>query len=950
MARTSFHRLLPVLLACAGAARSWAQAPTNSSDASRPAAAGRIVRLFDFEEQSTNPNPVPRFWTRNQDQDDRPRPGFPRFNSIELDELQDEPAASRGCVRLSTRGGSTSLQLDAGVIPVFREADYLVGARVRTDGLVNARAAVAVRFLDEHLKPITGSERVSKLVVSQGKWSNLAVDMHGDFPTAAFVQIELLLLQPDKFESPTQVRMAQEPAPAEQPKGRIDSSIELRKQDLSGAAYFDDVSVVQLPRLELSTQTAANIIAAPVQPTIQLLVRDLTGEALTGKLVLLDAASRTVDTKSISVGEGRSRTSWTPALPGYGWYRAVLDMSNSVARVGATYLDFAWLPPVQEPTVESFGPGAANSRFWLLSRDVPQATYGALAAASRDARSSGLSLPVWTLNLTPAMVPERSGALRPLVDAFRSERLDLAFSLPIVPESATDPKALVPPDPWTLITQQQNLAHPLLDEFLDDYGQTVQRWQIGWFSAKSAGARSAFGADFPQVESMLGKLVPGPIIQIPAPLEDFSSLIAAAAKAPALEPAVYMPYDALPASCGMAVELWRNATVERPFGRLLAALGSAPDSSLDATDAAASLAKRAVRVWAAASGKRTADGKLATGIELGLVDPWTTRPDLSRQLMPRPELAAWRAIIDRLRDRRFVCEFPLASGGEAFLFSARGAEGGLLVLWNDAASPDQVKLTNYLGAGPISISDVFGNLSPLADPSHSPLAISSTPVFIEGVDSELLHFVSTFSIDPPLLSMTAPETQHNVRVTNTWSVPISATMYLLEPGGLSKAVRRDRTWRINPRNFTFALAPGETATLPMTVSFGTAEEVGTKPFVFSVDLSAGHSYETFRVSTNMELGLRDLSFSVTATPRGDDLVLEATISNQSRSSFTLAMTAFPPDMPRQLVDVGEVLAGNQVIHRFTLKNVYPAHKGKRIPIAISDTEAGVRINRSVLIP
>lgn len=918
-------------------------APTRASDASRPAAAGRIVRFFDFEERETNPNPVPRFWTRNQDQADRPHPGFPRFNSIELDELQDEPAATRGCVRLSTRGGSTSLLLDGGVIPIFKDADYLVGARVRTQGLEHARAAVAVRFLDEALRPIASSERLSEPVISEGHWTNLSVNIKGNSPNAAFVQFELLLLQPDQLNSLSAGASTQVPR-------AINHAIELRKQDLAGSAFFDDVSIVQLPRLELSTQSLTNIIAAPDLPTVRLLVRDLTGEALTGKLMLLDASGRTVDTRAIDIGEGRSQKDWNPALPGYGWYRAVLDMSNSMSRVGATYIDFAWLPPRAEPAPGSvFGGSTPAPRFWLLSRDVPESAYRSLASACLDVRVDGLGIPVWTPDLTVSLVPVRSKSLRPLVDSFRSEHLDLAFSLPIVPESASDPKALIAPDPWTMLSSKPTSAHALLDQFLDDYGQTVQRWQVGWFGQRVLPTLSAFTSDLSTIESTLGKLVPGPIVVVPTPLEELNAISAV----PGFEPAVFMPHDALPASCALAIDSWKGQSASGPpeTRRLLAALASAPERDLDAADAAAALAKRAVRVWASATATRSELPSRET-VSLALVDPWSVRNDRSTQLMPRPELAAWRAVIDRLANRRFVCEFPLPGAGEAYLFADRSGskDSGLLVLWNDASLPEQVKLQNYLGSGPIQLIDVFGNAAPLNDPAQSPIAISSSPLFVEGVDAELLHFVAKFTIDPPLLSMISPETQHNIQVTNTWPVPVSGTLHLLEPGGLSNSARRDRTWRINPRTFGFALAPGETASLPMSVSFGAAEEVGTKPFVFSVQLAAGHSYEPFRVAARMELGLRDISFSVTATPRGNDVVLEATISNQSRAPLTLVMTAFPPEMPRQLVDVGEVLPGNQVIHRFTLRNVYPAHKGQRIPVSIADSEAGVRINRSVAIP
>ncbi|MBZ0171017.1 MAG: hypothetical protein K8E66_01420, partial [Phycisphaerales bacterium] len=95
--------------------------------------AERITRRFDFEERDTNPGKLPRFWIRAQhDPPSRVRPGFPLWNQGHLD--YDVSASGAGSVRLPTRGGSASLLLDPGVVTVFPDADYVVTARVRTEG------------------------------------------------------------------------------------------------------------------------------------------------------------------------------------------------------------------------------------------------------------------------------------------------------------------------------------------------------------------------------------------------------------------------------------------------------------------------------------------------------------------------------------------------------------------------------------------------------------------------------------------------------------------------------------------------------------------------------------------------------------------------------------------------------------------------------------------------
>ncbi|HEX8875688.1 MAG TPA: hypothetical protein VF777_03005 [Phycisphaerales bacterium] len=905
-------------------------APRQASQPDRPAASGRLVQVYNFEERDTNPSPVPIHWTRMQDQDDRPRPGFPRFNISELVELNNQPAATRGCVKLSTRGGSTSLQLDPGVLPVFSDADYLVGARVRTEGLRSARAMVVCRLLDEELQPIAASERASQPIASEGRFVTVSINMPGHFPQARFLQIELLLLQQEL------VPTAGKPSTSPPAAGRLNIP------DVSGAAYFDDVSVVQLPRLELSTNNPSNIFIAPQRPTLDLLVRDLTGEELTGSLTVLDATGRTVDTHPLRLGEGRSRTNWSPHLTGYGWYRAVLEMSNREVRVGATAVDFVWVPPRESTTSPD------ESRFWIFSGELHPALYPNLASATRSLRSTGLSVPIWNADLTPDAVPRRVDELRTLVESFRGERLELSMALPRIPTTIFGGKASDIGDPWALLTRQPASAAPLLDEFLDRYGQVVTRWQIGGFDGRSLQARENVPAGAASIESLLGKLVPGPVIVAPATLEDAAALAALGRSAPSVDPAMLAPASAQADSVGLAVASWRRGTASGNR-RASLALATAGRDELDAIDAAHALAKKVVRAWTAAG-----HGSGPDQLRLALLDPWTVRSGDRPQLMPRPEVAAWRAVIDRLADREFVGLLPLPNGAEGYVFANKRvgdlSRGGLLVVWNDSTLPERAELRTYLGPGTPWIADVFGNHSEMTDPSRRPLPLSSTPLFIEGVDAELLRFGAAVQIDPPLLSMTVPESQHRLRLTNPWPTTISGRLVLVEPGGGTAGGPRDRSWRIAPRLFPFALAAGETAEFPFTISFGPSEEIGSKTFVFDTELTAVRAYDVFKVSTQMELGMKDLAFSVTATPRGDSVELEATISNQTKSPLTLELTAFPPGSPRQTIDIGEVLAGNQAIRRFAIQSVYPSKKGKKIAVTLSDSETGIRITRTVTIP
>jgi hypothetical protein len=135
----------------------------------RPAAARRVVAQFDFEKPE--PFALPRHWDLAQDgsRAGGARPGFPIYNSAE----HDTSVAFRGggSIRVFTRGGSTSVRLNSGVVPVFSQTEYLVSAKVRTQGLVRAGAVLAARYLDKGGVPVPGTEVRSELTAPPaGQW------------------------------------------------------------------------------------------------------------------------------------------------------------------------------------------------------------------------------------------------------------------------------------------------------------------------------------------------------------------------------------------------------------------------------------------------------------------------------------------------------------------------------------------------------------------------------------------------------------------------------------------------------------------------------------------------------------------------------------------------------------------------------------------------------------
>jgi hypothetical protein len=446
-----------------GAMAALTQAPAQDGQPERPAAARRIVAQFDFDKPE--PFALPRYWDMAQDGSAAgPRPGFPVFNGAE----HDMSIAYRGggSVRVFTRGGSACLRLNTGVVPVFSETEYLISAKARTRGLTRAKAGLVARYLDKSGQPLPGTEVRSELIATSGdQWHLLSAPLRSAEPAAAYVQVDLDILQPEQFEKP-------ELGPHQ-----------LWPNEFPGEAWFDDVTVVQLPRVTVTTDSGTNLIRGGPPPKIKVSIRDLTGETVTGRLTIQDAAGRLVDEQLRDPDAGLVSWNWQPNLTRYGWYRATMELSTQDRRVGGTHVDFVWMPDDRTgrgAVRESTGPlGRDRQRFGIALDDLPSESRSLLPSLLAIIDSGSVTIPVWTPEQNPEAVRDLAMQLVALVSELKAGWQDVAFALPRIPRELAESAKLEPEDLPSLFARDEKVWLPYLLPLVDKYGQTVRRWQIG---------------------------------------------------------------------------------------------------------------------------------------------------------------------------------------------------------------------------------------------------------------------------------------------------------------------------------------------------------------------------------------------------------------------------------------------------------------------------------------
>jgi len=924
-------------------AQTIGEAGPDQPTISRPDASNRVVRVFDFESHFDDParaeiHSIPRYWSMAQDgyPGTGPRPGFPIYNTADLDDTI--AFAGEGSVRLTTRGGSVSLRLDPGVVPVFPGAEYLVSAHVLTRGLSNARAAVRVRYLDKANQPLPGAEAVSDLIITDfpkspapGDWRTLAVGLPANNPGAAYLQIDLEILQPREFQ------------PVVLPNHQLWAN------DFPASAWFDEVAIVQLPRVRLATSSPVNIIRRPQKPVISVHFRDLAGEAITGELTLQDAAGRTIDSAVRPLGTGQATWEWEPSVADLGWYRATLDLRAGDRKVGGTYLDLVWLPAAPPSTGRAID--INTSRFVTIVPELPEDGRALLPYLADGTASGVVRIPAWSP--TQAADPRRAADdLVPLVEALTTQGRQIGFSLRRAPHAAVAAGLAEAQDPLAYLSQDVKVWGPSLFPFLDKFGQTVQRWQVGALGDDPPESPST-AARLSALRTEMAKLVPGPVLAIPWPAE-----VAPTGLSPSVgELIVDVPYAAPPGAFTLLADSWAQSLGSNP-PELVMVLGTLPPAQFSRLDSASELVKRTVAFWAAFGPQPGAAGGNPITARVGIAQPWDWPSPPHDRVMPHAELAAWNNLIARLGGRRVVGTMPAGAGVTCYILAAADGSrtrAGALVVWRSAPTQDQPVLNAYLGAGNITAVDMFGNARPVpptGTPTTHKIVIGDHPLFIEGVDAELARFVSSFHLDPDGIPAISGEHELSILLSNPYRTRIDGRITILEPGGLSGGIEgRDRSWSVSPRTSAFSIAPGQTTRLPVAVSFSPVEESGRKPVVAEIEFTADRAYAPIRAYSTLEVRMDDLeldlSYRMSPLVSGPDITLEAHVTNRGDAPATIELTAFAPGLSRAKASIADLAPGDTVVRRFMFPAAADKLRGNRIVVSAQDVDTKLRINRSI---
>ncbi|MEX2212970.1 MAG: hypothetical protein WD768_02505 [Phycisphaeraceae bacterium] len=882
----------------------------------------RLMKLFHFEEADEgNFEEMPKNWyiIGRSDQTADPsflrrplhqellrRAGFPAYTHVRFDRPQQEKGEHQ--LYLGLNGGSAGAFLEVGALPAVPESDYVITARVRTSQLNQARGRISAYFVDSEGRRIDASVVDSGLLMTGDKWQIVNLKLSGDFSRAAWIglQAELLQVQHQGTSLPT---------------GADKHAIQY--QDVAGSAWIDDVAVWQVPRIVVRTQSRVNVIAAPDKPTLSMEVRDLTGSRLRADLSVYDHQGNRVAAMQREVGAGdTSIWEWSPPLPRFGWYLVDLILTDPllpekeryVSPAARTLRAFLWVP--QRTNVY----GNVAERFTI---DLHGLNLDQLAIVPELMASTGLSsvlMDVWDAKVTEGTIDARLQQMDQVMQPLWKQHVNVVLCLSPVPDQLVDQLSMSANDPLWLFRPDRKDFMPYLAPVLMRYGHHVRRWQLG-HPGESAIPSDELLTHGSRAAAVLRDLTPDPRAVMPwslthrrVPLKDERGV----------EFAIDVPQGVQSTRIADFLKEWRTA----PEANFTLHLRSAPATEMTQARRVDDLAVRMMHAW-----EQGPDG-------LSVSRPWAMMSDPKSLAHPDPLLGVFATVSRMLEGRRVVGRLDLGEGLSAMILD--GDRGGLLVAWAQGELKKPVTVKMYLGQGAVA-NDVWGNRQELVkQDGKQPFNVSSTPIFIEGIDARLALLRASFALTPNLIESSQVTHEHTLTLSNPWTQTLHGEMVIVEPG---------RDWRIEPRRISVRIEPGAKAQYPIQIGLPVAETSGRKVITARFEF-VSMKHPPVELSTPMQLGLEDLFIDAAVSVEKDektgrlDAVVTLFITNSGEDKKAMNVFATMPGQKRHERTI-TLRSGQSMIRHFRFEGAGAKLGDTPVRVGIRDTAGPILLSQIV---
>jgi hypothetical protein len=833
--------------------------------AAAPPDLSRVLKNIDFEERRLgNREDLPMHWTKIGG------PGLPNYVDGKLADGRSH--GGQWSFRFDLNGGSLIYRYDPMQLPIHAGAHYLMDCFVQTTVLPHARARLTAFFtdIDGHMIPdsTVHSELYAAKADGEG-WHELSIDTTTRNPSAAYLAVQLELLQPSFYE-PSDL-----------------GARTLFDQDIYGSAWFDDLTISQVPAVTLSSNHPGNVFRHSDPLELSVLVNDRYTDDLAAQLTITDAGGGLVYKHSAALDApsaedlGPGQKQLVVSLPDLapGWYDATLDMASRGQLLGRQEVQIVRL--ADDQIVDRPDP-----RFGVIATDLPVEGWSQLPGLLPIISAGRVKLAVWSAGGDIEQVDP--AAFDTLLQQLEQNGITPTACLTGLPPDIA--RAVGGSDWGRLLTASGQTWRPELDYLVARHANHLDRWQLG--DDKDA-AQFVQNPQMRAVYDLLyrefSKIVVKPDLAMPWPAwYDLSGNLPATV-------ALSVPPDVLPSQIPLYIQDIRGHE-----GHNLSLSLQLLDQRYGRQVQIRDLALRVI--YALAGG--------ASRIDLPL--PFTVNISGKRAIpQPKELLLIMRTLLTQLSGATFRGRIPNTSNVDAFLFDRNGQ--GIMVIWTSAENAGIKKLALNLGDHPQRI-DLWGNVTPLVLPDKAnsvTLDVGPMPYFLVDIDSVSAQMRTSVGIDKPLLeSNFKPHTRH-IHFSNPGQSTISGTVKLVPPPG----------WMVTPTVFNFTLNPGESFDHALTIEFPYNSFAGTKAITAHFQIQSDRN-TAFSVPVLVNLGLSDVGMRTMALRDKDDLVVQQMITNYGDKPIDYSAFVIYPGQPRQERLVQQLDPGRTIIKLYRFPNVH----------------------------
>lgn len=701
-----------------------------------------------------------------------------------------------------------------------------------------------------------------------------------------------------------------------------------KDRDIYGAAGFDDLVVMQVPRVRIETDNRLATYLPSSQPVIRMSVMGLKDTSNTARFVVLDTDGRQIaredlpfrleKVKTASEGESTRKSEPADAAVDEDDFEAAFLADKNSADIdpstgGSSEADATekppgkveiealaqWKLPALEPGFYTIHAGLIeNGREWLRTEttlavlaDLPiMATAGPFGWALPDGignndvksipqwlRDSGVFAVKYPLWFAPddRLAIDNAAWLTERLKESEIRCIGLLANPPPAIQTIIDERDKRQPVAANLF-RDSRIWQPLLEPIMTRLTIRVPTWQLG------------FDGD----HSFIGRpQLPEVIRAINRDLQGYGQPIGVAISWPWL--------DTLPPEVS-AVASAVNRSSDEPLtaDELEAALQSAAAEPIAATEPGKQRSRQ--ENWLTINpldrnkydrDSRISDLLLRMGTVRGhavsgafITDPRDRKQGILRSdWRPDDLYLPWRTASLLMGDVARVGTIDLEEAGSNMVFANDART--MMMIW----SPEPSTLDIYVGDKVRQI-DAWGRQSIPekvdvdGQPKHR-FKLNRTPIFLVDIDPVIVAMrMTTRLVDDRIDSLLGRRQQVGLVVRNSSSEPLSGTVSLPAPND----------WIVESRPQSFDLVPGEKRELQFEIVLRNSAKIGDVPLQFQY-LLRNEPVRRFTIQRKMAVGPDGLDVEVTTKQVDDTLVVQLLLRNYSTKNQQYDCLLFPPD-------------------------------------------------------